>query len=47
MNDLQIFNSKEFGNVRAVIVNDLPWFVGKRCLRSVWRHKLQKKSFKH
>ena len=29
MNDLQIFNNKEFGNVRAVIVNDLPWFVGK------------------
>lgn len=29
MNDLQIFNSKEFGDVRAVIVNDLPWFVGK------------------
>ena len=29
MNNLQIFNNKEFGNVRAVIVNDLPWFVGK------------------
>lgn len=29
MNELQIFNNKEFGNVRAVIVNDLPWFVGK------------------
>lgn len=29
MNDLQIFSSKEFGNVRAVIVNGLPWFVGK------------------
>lgn len=29
MNDLQIFNNKEFGNVRAVIANDLPWFVGK------------------
>ena len=29
MNDLQIFNNKEFGNVRAVIVDDLPWFVGK------------------
>lgn len=29
MNDLQIFNNKEFGNVRAVAVNDLPWFVGK------------------
>lgn len=29
MNDLQIFNNKEFGNDRAVVVNDLPWFVGK------------------
>lgn len=29
MNGLQIFNNKEFGNVRAVVVNDLPWFVGK------------------
>ena len=29
MNSLQIFNNKEFGNVRAVIMNDLPWFVGK------------------
>lgn len=29
MNDLQKFNNKEFGNVRAVVVNDLPWFVGK------------------
>ena len=29
MNELQIFNNKEFGNVRAVIVDDLPWFVGK------------------
>lgn len=29
MNDLQIFNNKEFGNVRAMVVNDLPWFVGK------------------
>ena len=29
MNDLQIFNNKEFGNVRAVIVDGLPWFVGK------------------
>lgn len=29
MNDLQIFNNKEFGNVRAVVANDLPWFVGK------------------
>lgn len=29
MDEMQIFNNKEFGNVRAVIMNDLPWFVGK------------------
>lgn len=29
MNELQMFSNKEFGNIRAVIINDLPWFVGK------------------
>ena len=29
MNDLQMFSNKEFGNIRAVIINDFPWFVGK------------------
>ena len=29
MNDLQIFNSEEFGTVRTVTIDNEPWFVGK------------------
>ena len=29
MNELQIFNSEEFGEVRTVTINNEPWFVGK------------------
>ena len=29
MNDLQIFNSEEFGQIRTVTINDEPYFVGK------------------
>lgn len=29
MNELQIFNSEEFGEVRTVIIDNEPWFVGK------------------
>lgn len=29
MNDLQIFRSEDFGNIRTTIVNNEPWFVGK------------------
>ena len=29
MNELQIFKSEEFGEVRTVLINDEPWFVGK------------------
>lgn len=29
MNDIRIFNNEEFGNVRTVIINSEPWFVGK------------------
>ena len=29
MNELQIFNNDEFGQVRTLIVNEEPWFVGK------------------
>lgn len=28
MNDIQIFNSPEFGEIRTVMINDEPWFVG-------------------
>lgn len=29
MNELQIFNSEEFGNIRTVTIENEPWFVGK------------------
>lgn len=29
MNELQIFNHPDFGEVRTVVINDEPWFVGK------------------
>lgn len=29
MNEIQIFNNPEFGNIRTVTVNGEPWFVGK------------------
>lgn len=29
MNDIQIFNSPEFGNIRTVTIDGEPWFVGK------------------
>lgn len=29
MNNLQIFESKEFGDIRTVTINEEPWFVGK------------------
>lgn len=29
MNELQIFNSAEFGEIRTVTIDNEPWFVGK------------------
>ena len=29
MNELQIFNSEEFGDIRTVTIDNKPWFVGK------------------
>ena len=29
MKDIQIFNNPEFGQVRTVVIDDAPWFVGK------------------
>ncbi len=35
MNELKIFNSKEFGEVRIVIIDGEPWFVGKDVARAL------------
>lgn len=29
MNEIQIFNNSEFGQVRSLVINNEPWFVGK------------------
>lgn len=29
MNEIKIFNNKEFGQVRAVVIDNEPWLVGK------------------
>lgn len=29
MSDLQIFNNEEFGQVRTLVIDGEPWFVGK------------------
>ena len=29
MNEIQVFNNPEFGEIRTVTINDEPWFVGK------------------
>lgn len=29
MNELKIFNNKEFGKIRTVTIDNEPWFVGK------------------
>ena len=29
MNDIKIFNSPDFGNVRTMMIDNEPWFVGK------------------
>lgn len=34
-NELQIFNSKDFGNIRAVEIEGEPWLVGKDVARAL------------
>ena len=35
MNELQIFQNKEFGEVRSLVINNEPWFVGKDVAEAV------------
>ena len=35
MNELQIFNSEEFGDIRTVSINDEPWFVASDICRAL------------
>ena len=42
MNELQIFNSEEFGDIRTVTINNEPWFVGKDVAVSLGYKALKK-----
>lgn len=35
MNNLQIFNNEEFGEIRVVVINNEPWLVGKDVARAL------------
>lgn len=35
MNELQIFNNEEFGNIRSLVIGNEPWLVGKDVARAL------------
>lgn len=35
MNELKVFQNEEFGEVRSLVINDEPWFVGKDVARAL------------
>lgn len=35
MNDIQIFNNPEFGEIRTVVIDNEPWFVGNDCAKAL------------
>ena len=35
MQEMQIFNNPEFGQVRTVTINGEPWFVGNDCAKAL------------
>ena len=39
MNDIQIFNNPEFGEIRTVVIDNEPWFVGKDVAHSLGYEK--------
>lgn len=42
MNELQIFNHPDFGEVRTVTINDEPWLVGKDVAQALGYQNPQK-----
>lgn len=42
MKDIQIFNNPEFGQVRTVVIDDEPWFVGKDVATALGYENTQK-----
>lgn len=47
MNELQIFQNKEFGNVRVIEINGDPWFVGKDVAESLKYNEPHKAITRH
>ena len=35
MNEIRIFDNPEFGEVRTVMIEDEPWFVGNDCAKAL------------
>ena len=35
-NKLMVFNNEEFGEIRTIMINDEPWFVGKDVTNILW-----------
>ena len=42
LNDIQLFHNDEFGDVRTIIINGVPWFAGKDVARILNYHNPQK-----
>ena len=36
MNEIQLFENAEFGQVRTVVIGNEPWFVGKDVATILW-----------
>ncbi len=39
MSDIQIFNNPDFGEIRTIIINGEPWFVGNDCAKALGYQK--------
>lgn len=47
MNEIQIFNNKEFGRIRLVLINDEPWIVGKDVAQALGYSNHRDALYKH
>lgn len=47
MNDLQIFENEEFGEIRTVTIDNEPWFVGKDVATALWYSNTRDAISKH
>ena len=47
MNPFQMFNSEKFGTLRAAIINDVPWFVGREVANALGYVKTEEAIKRH